>query len=151
MISTRRGTDGFTLIEILVAMMLLVIGMTGIISLFTTALDLEARAAERTDIGLALPDVVSAIKRDVANRAKSPNFSLKPGKGMDGEFILENLPRYRCRYNLEQIPGDVDGRGYFAEVAIVVPAPGGERSYDFGYLPIILPSPNEALIRGTRK
>ncbi len=140
-------TAGFTLLEILVAMALLVIGMTGIISLFTTALDLESRAAERTDIGVAFPDVLSRVKVDVAEQQKSGGARPKSGKAVSNEFVLEGMPRYRCRYTLEQIPGDTDGRGYFANITIVVPGPGGDREYDFGYLPILMPSPNEALLR----
>ena len=44
----RRDASGFTLIEVLVATSLLVVGMTGVLALFGAALALESEAEERT-------------------------------------------------------------------------------------------------------
>ena len=60
--SARRTDRGFSLIEILVATSLLVIGMTGVLALFTTALTLESEAEQRTDVALALPEAVREIE-----------------------------------------------------------------------------------------
>ena len=142
----RTRTAGFTLIEVLIAMALLVIGMTAILTLFSVALDLEARAAERTDVAAAMPDVLNRIADDLSRRGGGAD-SRAIAKGAAGEFHLSEGSRYKCTYVVESLPGDSDGRCVLARVQIIVPAPGGERAIDFGYLPVVLPSPNAALIR----
>ncbi len=142
----RRGEKGFTLVEILVAMGLLVIGMSGVIALFSGALDLEAEAAERMDAALLLPEAVERISVEAAARVAGGS---KGGKSRgDGEFGLGATNRWKCRYLFESVPGDDAGREVLARVTLVVPAPGGERTYEFGYLPIALPSDNQAILRG---
>jgi prepilin-type N-terminal cleavage/methylation domain-containing protein len=145
-----RPSSGFTLIEILLAMGLLVIGMTGILTLFSVALDLEAKAAERHDVARSIPEVLNKIADDLKGR---PGATDSRGKSrVENEFPLAQGSRYRCSYVVEHLPGEHDGRCVLARVQIIVPAPGGERAIDFGYLPVVLPSPNAALIRaGTKK
>jgi prepilin-type N-terminal cleavage/methylation domain-containing protein len=145
----RRADSGFTLIEILIAMGLLVIGMTGILTLFSVALDLEARAAERTDIAVAMPEVLNRVAEDLSGRAAATDT--RSIKGARNEFPLAEGSRYRCSYVVETLPGDHDGRCVLARIQIIVPAPGGERAIDFGYLPVVLPSPNAALVRAGAK
>jgi prepilin-type N-terminal cleavage/methylation domain-containing protein len=142
----RRVESGFTLIEVLIAMGLLVIGMTGILTLFSVALDLEARAAERTDVAAAMPDVFNKVAEDLASRSAGTDSRALRGSRL--EFPLWDGSRYRCSYALEAMPGDHDGRCVLARIQILVPAPGGERAIDFGYLPIVLPSQNAAILRG---
>ncbi len=147
-LSPGRGPrEGFTLIEILIAMALLVIGMTGIMTLFSVALDLEAKAAERQAVATALPDVINRISDDLAQRSKAGADSRAVAKGTAGVFPLSEGSRYKCSYTIEALPGDHDGRCVAARVQIIVPAPGGERAVDFGYVPVVLPSPNAARVR----
>ena len=145
-VSSERG---FTLIEVLMAMSLLVIGMTGILTLFSVALDLEARAAERHDIASAIPEILNKIADEL--KGKPIVSDSRSGKRTEGEFPLTDGSRYKCSYLVEPFPGESDGRCVLAHVRILVPAPGGERAIDFGYLPVVLPSPNAALIRGGTK
>lgn len=142
----RDAASGFTLIEVLIAMALLVIGMTGILTLFSVALDLEAKAAERHDVSAALPDVVNRIADDLARRSGAADSRSALKKG-GGEFKLSETSRYKCSYTIEALPGDHDGRCVLARVQIIAPAPGGERAIDFGYVPVVLPSPNAARVR----
>jgi prepilin-type N-terminal cleavage/methylation domain-containing protein len=145
-----RRDSGFTLIEVLLAMGLLVIGMTGILTLFSVALDLEAKAAERHEVASAMPEVINRIADDLKGRPLSAES--RSNRRVANEFPLTEGSRYKCSYVVEHFPGDHDGRCVFARVQIIVPAPGGERAIDFGYLPVVLPSPNAALIRtGTKK
>jgi prepilin-type N-terminal cleavage/methylation domain-containing protein len=141
---------GFTLIEVLLAMGLLVIGMTGILTLFSVALDLEAKAAERHEVAAAMPEIVNRIADDLKRHPVAADS--RSNRRAANEFPLAEGSRYRCSYVVEQFPGDHDGRCVLARIQIIVPAPGGERAIDFGYLPVVLPSPNAALIRaGTKK
>jgi prepilin-type N-terminal cleavage/methylation domain-containing protein len=144
------GQSGFTLIEVLIAMSLLVIGMTGILTLFSVALDLEAKAAERHDIAAALPDVLNMIADDLAGKGLATDSRAMARRG-GGEFKLSEGSRYRCSYTIESLSGDHDGRCVAAHVKIIAPAPGGERAIDFGYLPVVLPSPNAARVRAGTK
>jgi prepilin-type N-terminal cleavage/methylation domain-containing protein len=150
-VASRPGSSqgGFTLIEVLMAMSLLVIGMTGILTLFSVALDLESRAAERHDIASAIPEILNQIADEL--KGKPISTDSRPGKRTEGEFPLSDGSRYKCSYLVEPFPGEHDGRCVLAHVKILVPAPGGERAIDFGYLPVVLPSPNAALIRGGTK
>jgi prepilin-type N-terminal cleavage/methylation domain-containing protein len=145
----RERVAGFTLIEVLMAMSLLVIGMTGILTLFSVALDLEAKAAERHEVASAIPEVLNQIADEL--KGKPISADSRPGKRTEGEFRLSPGSRYKCSYLVEPFPGDHDARCVLAHVKIIVPAPGGERAIDFGYLPVVLPSPNAALIRGGTK
>jgi prepilin-type N-terminal cleavage/methylation domain-containing protein len=147
-VGTRAA--GFTLIEILVAMALLVIGMTGILSLYTVAMDLQARAAERLDVAISVPELLNRVGDDFASRATGTPDGRLP-KGTSHEFPLQEGSRLRCAYQVEPFPGENDGRCVLARIQVVVPGRGGERSIDFGYLPIVLPSPNAALLRSGTK
>jgi prepilin-type N-terminal cleavage/methylation domain-containing protein len=142
----NQGSAGFTLIEVLIAMALLVIGMTGIMTLFSVALDLEAKAAERHDVSAALPDVINRIADDLAAKGVAADSRARNRK-LGGEFKLSENSRYKCSYTIEAVPGDHDGRCVMARVQIIAPAPGGERAIDFGYVPVVLPSPNAARVR----
>jgi hypothetical protein len=128
---------------------LLVIGMTGILTLFSVALDLEAKAAERHDVAAAMPDVINKIADDLKGRPAATDS--RSNSRVANEFPLTDGSRYRVSYVVEHFPGNHDGRCVLARVQIIVPAPGGERAIDFGYLPVVLPSPNAALIRAGSK
>ncbi len=143
----RSRQSGFTLVEILVAMGLLVIGMTGIISLFSAALDLETEASERMEASLLLPEALERVGDEAAARANATAGARGRNRG-DGEFVIGTTGRWRCRYLFESVPGDDVGREVLARVTLTVPSPGGDRRYDFGYIPIILPSDNVVILRG---
>jgi prepilin-type N-terminal cleavage/methylation domain-containing protein len=147
--SRLASSTGFTLIEVLLAMGLLVIGMTGILTLFSVALDLEAKAAERHEVAASIPEVINRIADDL--RGRPGVTDTRPNRRVANEFPLAEGSRYRCSYEVEHFPGDHDGRCVLARVKIIVPAPGGERAIDFGYLPVVLPSPNAALLRAGPK
>jgi prepilin-type N-terminal cleavage/methylation domain-containing protein len=145
----HEDAGGFTLIEVLIAMGLLVIGMTGILTLFSVALNFEAQAAERTDIANAMPEIMNRVAADL--RVRTSSADTRALKGQRNEFPLAPGSRYRCSYTVELFPGEHDGRCVLARIQVIVPAPGGERAVDFGYIPIVLPSPNAALLRAETK
>jgi prepilin-type N-terminal cleavage/methylation domain-containing protein len=150
---TRQRSEerGFSLIEILVAASLLVIGMSGILALFTTALALEAEAEERTDVSLALPEALREIEHAVGvaaygKKAVGARGAAVPAKGqggLGGEFDLMFAGgAYRCRWSTDAPPDAVDARAVFAHVRIVVGAgTADEKVYDFGRLPMAPEAP----------
>jgi prepilin-type N-terminal cleavage/methylation domain-containing protein len=149
--SARRGERGFTLIEILVASTLLVVGMTGILALFTTALALEAEAEERTDVALALPEALREVESEVGAAAygiKKPadpkaGDPARKKAGLGGEFDLAMAGgAYRCRWSTEAAADGSDARAVFVHLRIVVGAgTDDEKVYDFGRLPIAPEAP----------
>jgi prepilin-type N-terminal cleavage/methylation domain-containing protein len=138
----RRRDAGFTLVEILVATSLLVIGMSGVLALFSTALALEAEAEERTDVALALPEAIREIEQALGASAYgvAPAGPAAAGvkKGaLKGEFPLRGAGGvYVCRWSVEGSPGSLDVRASFVKVEIVVGAGSDdEKIYDFGRIP----------------
>lgn len=137
----RRDASGFTLIEVLVATSLLVVGMTGVLALFGAALALESEAEERTDVALALPEAlreIDAVLGAAVYGGKATGAAAGNRKAaLGGEFPLESAGgAYVCRWSAEAAPGAEDGRAVFVKVEIVVGAgTGDEKVYDFGRLP----------------
>ncbi len=138
----RRSDQGFSLIEILVATALLVIGMTGVLALFTTALTLEAEAEQRTDVALALPEAVREIETVLGVAAYGGKAvgaaAAGQAKGvLSGEFPLRAAGgSYRCRWSVDAAPGGLDARASFVKIEIVIGAgTGDEKVYDFGRIP----------------
>ncbi len=138
---------GFTVIEVLLAMSLLVIGMTGIMSIFTVALSLQKEATERWDAGINLHQVQAEVERDLGARL---NGSTKAGPGdLTGkDFPVPGEPGLRYRVTLEAMSDDPTGRGFWGRIEPIARSRGQERVYDLGYVPLIPERTNDALIRG---
>ena len=147
----RRG--GFSLIEVMVAMGLLVIGMSGIFALFSAALALQKEATENIDVGLHLLGIQAEIERDLAERLWGEDGSGKGGKNgdlsaLDGaEFEVPGDPRYRYRITVQPIPDDPRQRGFLCHVVVLARRRGQDSEHDLGYLPVIPRRDNDALIR----
>ena len=142
-----RSESGFTMTEVLVAMGLLAVGMTGILSLFAAAVQLQQESAERMDVALLFPGVMSEVRAELTRRVSG-----KEGRsGMKSlEGILLPVPgnaRYRYRVSLEEDPTDPSGRVVLCRVELLAKTRGALRAYDFGYLPIILEKDNDDRIR----
>jgi prepilin-type N-terminal cleavage/methylation domain-containing protein len=141
----KRIEAGFTLVEIIVAMGVLLVGMTGIFSLFATALGLQREATERMDTALNLPSIMSEVENEVAIRFQDPQ------KGPDvlngAVFPVPGNAAYRYRLTVEPMPDDPEGRAFFCRIEILARYRGQERVYDMGYRPIIPEPDNEARIR----
>lgn len=137
---------GFSLIEILVAMGILVIGMSGILALFASALQLQKQAAERIDIGLSLSAIQAEIERDLTARLTGEKKTSPLGLS-GSEFPVPGDPVYRYRVTLQQLPDDPSGRGWLCRVVVVAKRKGEESLYDLGYLPVMTRLDNDALLR----
>jgi prepilin-type N-terminal cleavage/methylation domain-containing protein len=138
---------GFTVIEVLLAMSLLVIGMTGIMSIFTVALALQKEATERWDAGINLLQVQAEVERDLGARLGG-STKAGPADLSGKDYPVPGEPGLRYRVTLEAMADDPTGRGFWGRIEIIARAKGQERSYDLGYVPLIPERTNDALIRG---
>ena len=135
--------SGFTLIEVIVALGVLLVGMTGIFSLFSTALNLQKEATERMDVALTLPAILTEVEEALAARLEGE--SQQSASALNGAVLeVPGNPIYRYRVQVEPIPDDPDGRGFFCRIEILARSQGEDRVYDMGYRPII-PEPDNDL------
>ena len=146
--SARRPSQteaGFTLVEVLIAMMIMVVGMIGVFALFAASLELQKEATERMDVALNLSAVMSQVQADLAERVEAKG---KGATSLSGQkFPVPGNDSYSYRVTLEPIPDDLSGRGFFCRVEIIARYRGEERVYDMGYRPIVPEADNDARIR----
>jgi len=142
--NARRTEAGFSLVEVLIAMMILVVGMIGIFALFAASLELQKEATERMDVVMNLSAVMARVEEDLAERAGQ---SGGPSSLSGEKFPVPGNEGYSYRVTLEPIPDDPSGRGFFCRVEILAMYRGQERSYDMGYTPIVPEADNDARIR----
>jgi|GEM_PF-3298787 len=64
----RRKSDGFTLIEIMMAIGILVIGMTGVLALYAVAVDAHRRAMDNSGMAFLAESMLSEITADFTKR-----------------------------------------------------------------------------------
>lgn len=145
--SGSRNEAGFSLVEVLIALGVLLVGMTGVLALFTTALGLQARAVERQEIARESDRIVLAIQDDLTERLTGGGEAVR----ITGvEFPVPGQPRMRYIADIEPMPDDAGGRGVFAAVRLLVRERGRDREYDLGALAIIPRPDTDALIRELR-
>jgi prepilin-type N-terminal cleavage/methylation domain-containing protein len=139
---------GFTLIEILVALSVLLVGMAGVISLFSTGLSLERKSSTSIDAAVALQDVIPKVHAEMELRLKgSPEaeaFRIQRTK-LDGWVGFD--------YSADAIPivGAVDGSAYLLKVTVIPQGQPEEDGYSYGYLPLSLGVNYEDLVRAAKK
>ncbi|MBI1852650.1 MAG: prepilin-type N-terminal cleavage/methylation domain-containing protein [Planctomycetes bacterium] len=61
----KRGDRGFTLIEMVVALGVLLVGMVSVLALFTTAISLHKEAIDQTESSLIAEQVMTRIRGQV--------------------------------------------------------------------------------------
>ena len=140
-----RSDAGFTLIEIILALGVLLVGMTGIFSLFATALGLQKEATERMDTALNLPSIMSEIEAELADRVLHQGGGLSNLTGV--VLPVPGNPNYRYRLTVEPMPDDPEGRAFFCRIEVLARYRGEDRVYDMGYRPVIPEPDNEARIQ----
>ncbi len=144
-----KRAHGFSLIEVLLAMGILVVGMTGVLALFNTALQLQKRATERIDLSLHIPTVMAEIEADLAARLST---DVRAVQKLDGSiFPVPGDSRWRYRVTTAAIPGDPIGRGLLCRVELLSLRGGDDQVHDLGYLPVVPRADNDALLRGGGK
>lgn len=143
--SAAGDQGGFTLVEVLVALGVLLVGMTGVFSLFATALSLQREATERMDTALILPTIISEVEGDLAERLEG---GVRNVLALSGATLpVPGIPAYRYRVTMEPMPDDPEGRAYFCRIEILARHRGQDRVYDMGYRPVIPEPDNEVRIR----
>ncbi|NQT20871.1 MAG: prepilin-type N-terminal cleavage/methylation domain-containing protein [Planctomycetes bacterium] len=116
------GRGGFTLIEILMAMAILVIGMTGVTALYAIAVDAHRRAMDNAGVALLAENMLSDIsadftKRDVDDDDKATfaesfiDLNCRYKKIDDDQAYLweegadaPNAPGFRCEVSIYPLP-----------------------------------------------
>jgi len=141
-----RRADGFTLIEVLVAMFILAIGVTGVLGVFTTGVGLQKEATERMDVALMLPGILDGVQEELSRQARGEDRDVLPT--FEGRtFVVPGWERYHYRVRLEQDPNDPTNRVWLCSVELLAPPVGEGRVYAFPYLPIVPEEDNDARIR----
>lgn len=123
---SQSGTGGFTLVEILVAMGLLMIGMTSIAALFAVGLDQLREAQVRSESGeaaLVLMDdlrdqLIDQVHIDLNDQVLSMGFESDPLERFDQqeERRLPGTRDLRYTYTAVRVPGR--RMQYLAEIRI---------------------------------
>lgn len=94
---------GFTLIEVLVAMGILSVGATAILSLFSAAMTLHQRSIDRVRAALMAEDVLARIEDRLGEGAKASEVVAEMAT-MD---FSEDYPNFKPRLTIEPILDNV--------------------------------------------
>ncbi len=136
---SREGRGGFSLLEILVALSVMVVGMTSILVLFAVGVTTHKRSVDQMNAALAAESIFSEIeanytvlrisqwKKTEAQKSRKKGWKgrsvdeknyLKdvPEKGAD-EPKVPDFPGYRYRMAYSRL--DPDGNAVLAELTIV--------------------------------
>jgi len=94
--STLAARRGFTLIEILIALAILVIGMVGVMAVFAAAVDLHRRGVAQTSAAL-VAETILEVNQTLALEGKTcDELSTRQG----GEYVFKrsgSYPAYECK------------------------------------------------------
>lgn len=140
----NRQSGGFTLVEILVAMSVLLLGMAGILGLFTAGLALERRSSLAIDTAVAMRDVEplvrSATIKALAEGNDDGDLSIPrtPIPGWVGlDYVAEVLP----------LPDSETNEGYVMKITVIPRGAQEKDGFTYGYLPLRLGKSYESLVR----
>ena len=135
-----RRDAGFTLLGVLVAFTILLVGIAGIVTAFSSGLTLEREGALAFDSHYLLEELAPTIKAELRERV---------ARGESGQIEIRRrdvLTRPGLAYEATaiQAQGDRLGQGYLVKIDIVSQSPRGERRTSLDWVPMILgPSPED--------
>ena len=92
-LAARRG---FTLIEILIALAILVIGMVGVMAVFAAAVDLHKRGVDQTSAALVAETILEVNQALALEGKTSDELSTREG----GRYVFKrstSYPAYECK------------------------------------------------------
>ncbi len=135
--------SGFTLIELLVAFSILLVGMTGIVGLFSAGLNLARDAEVELDAAAAQDELHGLVRERLRALTRD---------GADGEIHLDPEPvpgREGLEYAVDALPypGEVDFPGWLVRIRVIPRGAPEDEGYDWGYLPMSLRPSFEELVR----
>ncbi|MFN0207573.1 MAG: prepilin-type N-terminal cleavage/methylation domain-containing protein [Planctomycetota bacterium] len=109
----KRARRGFTLVEVLVAMGILVIGVTSILGLLVFGAALERTAERRSETALAAQQVVSELQNSFV---MNPDGSVPEPPSLQFERTVPGHPKLTARVEIKKNPEAVGE--YFAVIRI---------------------------------
>jgi prepilin-type N-terminal cleavage/methylation domain-containing protein len=92
----RSARRGFTLIEILIALAILVIGMVGVMAAFASAIELHKRGVDQTSAALLAQTILQLKQAEALEGKTADEMSTRSG----GLYVFkpsENYPGYECK------------------------------------------------------
>jgi prepilin-type N-terminal cleavage/methylation domain-containing protein len=134
---------GFTLVEVLVAFTILLVGMTGIIAMFGTGLKMERQGRDAYESALSIDELRPLVRDELLARV---------AKGASGEIRIEERelpgrPELRYRVRAVPIPEREARDGWLVEIRVAPPGTPEEDAYSFGWLPWQLRDTYDELVR----
>jgi prepilin-type N-terminal cleavage/methylation domain-containing protein len=108
----RRRRGGFTLVEMMIAMGILVVGVTSVLGLLAFGAALQRTAERRTEAALVVEQVAAELRDsltvDASGKASEPPLQF--------ERTISGHPNLRAKVELRRNP-ELDGE-YFVQIAI---------------------------------
>ena len=138
-----ESQSGFTLVEVLVAFSILLIGMTAIIAMFATGLKLERKGRAAFDAAVVLDELRPAIRAELANLEAT---------GAASDFAVENreVPGYAGLYYSVQarpISGATAESAWLVEIRVAPAGTPPQDAFSFGWLPFRVQTPHATRVR----
>ena len=148
MMVERHTGAGFTLVELLVAFTILLIGMTGIITMFSAGLMLEREGDLLQDTSLVQSELESEVRRELARRVAAG------GESIDLDFARREVPGrlgLEWQADVVPVPDDDTGRAFLVRITVFSPGAPREREFTWGYLPVAVAPDHAKLIEDVIK
>jgi len=104
-----RRNEGFTLVELLVAVFIFSVGIVGVLALFVGAAQSSRIAAEETEAALVAHSIVAELRSEVEAGRKITNVI---------NVRHPDFPKFH--YSVDAVALDKTGREFFVEITITV-------------------------------
>ena len=142
--SVGRETAGFTLVELLVAFSLLLVGMTGIIALFAAGLRLERQGTLEYEGAVLLDELRPRVRQALLEQLKAGDAE---SLGIE-RTAVPSQPGLFYQADAVRMPDDPLGHGWLVTIKVFARQTAGEREYSLGLMPMRLGPEYDELVRG---
>jgi prepilin-type N-terminal cleavage/methylation domain-containing protein len=136
----RKRESGFTLIEMVVALGILLIGMVSVLALFTTAVSLHKEAIDQTESSLLAEEVVSRVQGQLDSGRDPRNVA----EGFAG-WTDPSRPRYRVSVELADVSNASQEPEWLATVTVIYRQ--GTREHKETFRSVLVRDAYAALVR----